>query len=95
MIDKIKKIKRSRLPFHILKTYDILHNLYKVSDFADYKYYYYDAIIAKTMYGSGIILVSEKIFIGYNESELHDIYNIIKEVLKLDDDIKIVRQISL
>lgn len=95
MIEKIKKIKKCRLQPHVLRTYDIMYNLYKVSNHTDYKYYYNEELIAKTMYGTGIILVSENMFIGYNKDELDDIYNIIKKVLKIDDDIKIIRQISL
>lgn len=95
MIEKIKKIKQGRLPKHIIKTYDILNNLYKVSDFSEYKYYYNDMVIAKTMYCVGIILVNEKLFTGYNEKELVDIYHIIKDVLKIDNNTTIVRQISL
>lgn len=95
MIDKIKNIKRSRLPKHIIKTYDIINNLYKISEYSEYKYYYNDILIAKTMYTVGIILVNEKLFTGYDENELVDIYNIIKDVLKIDNDIIIVRQMNL
>lgn len=95
MIEKIKKIKQGRLPKHIIKTYDILNNLYKVSDFSEYKYYYNDMVIAKTISSVGIILINEKLFTGYNEKELVDIYHIIKDVLKIDNNTTIVRQISL
>lgn len=95
MIEKIKKIKQGRLPKHITKTYDILNNLYKVSDCFEYKYYYNDMVIAKTISSVGIILINEKLFTGYNEKELVDIYHIIKDVLKIDNNTTIVRQISL
>lgn len=96
MIQKIKKIKESRLPKHILETSKILLNLNKekINDI-DFLFKFNNTNIIKSMFKIDVIFVNEKLFTGYNENELNDIYTLIKNILGLNNNIKIIRQISL